>query len=202
MVAALWDVQLNGLRYAQHHALPYLSISSGLTDIAPEVVLSGQRAAAAPILVASHCFAGTLTLAALHLAGAFGQVEAVRVGAVLDETDTGGPAGAIDMERLAAGPDAGYIRRDGVFTWITGPEAEATVLGSDGTEHPGRSLAFLDVPSIALATGAPNVRVDLAVGESAGRRRAKPRRPRSASTSRAPPAAAPTTSSTRRGSAR
>ncbi|MFC3964288.1 saccharopine dehydrogenase [Nocardia jiangsuensis] len=174
VVAALWDDRLHGLRHAQRHNLPYLSISSGLTDIAPEVVLSGQRAGAAPVLVASHCFAGTLTLAALHAAREFGRIETVRLGAVLDETDTGGPAGAVDMERLAAAPDAGYVRRDGVFTWITGSDADATVRGIDGTELPGRSLAFLDVPSIALATGAHDVRFDLAVGESASRRRGEP----------------------------
>ncbi|MGA5048600.1 hypothetical protein [Streptomyces arboris] len=40
VVAALWDDRLHGLRYAQHRGLPYLSISSGLVDIAPEVVAS------------------------------------------------------------------------------------------------------------------------------------------------------------------
>src|SRR5688500_7130747 len=34
VVATLWDAQLHGLRYAQDRGLPYLSISSGLTDIA------------------------------------------------------------------------------------------------------------------------------------------------------------------------
>ncbi|MEU4343089.1 saccharopine dehydrogenase [Nocardia sp. NPDC023852] len=174
VVAALWDNRLNGLRYAQHHGLPYLSISSGLLDIAPEVVASGQRAGAAPILVASHCFAGILVLATLDSAREFDRIDTIRISAVLDETDTGGPAGIADLQRLAAAPSGGLVRRDGVFTWVTGPEAEVGVPSVDGTVLPGQILAFLDVPSLALATGAPNVLFEFAVGETASRRRGEP----------------------------
>ncbi|MBF6341829.1 saccharopine dehydrogenase [Nocardia abscessus] len=171
VVAALWDNRLNGLRYAQHHGLPYLSISSGLVDIAPEVVASGQRAGAAPILVASHYFAGILVLAALDWAREFDRIDTIRIGAVLDETDTGGPAAIADLQRLAAAPAAGLVRRDGVFTWVTGPEAQVGVPSVDGTVLPGQILAILDVPSLALATGAPNVLFEFAIGETASRRR-------------------------------
>ncbi|MFJ7422685.1 saccharopine dehydrogenase [Streptomyces uncialis] len=174
VVAALWDDHLHGLRYAQRHGLPYLSISSGLTDIAPEVVAGAQRASAAPILVASHYCAGTLVLAALHTARRFGRVDSIRIGAVLDETDTGGPAGIADLERWSTATTAGLVRRDGVFHWITDPDAQADVRGTDGTDLPARSIAILDVPSLALATGAPDVRFDFAVGESTGRRRGGP----------------------------
>ncbi len=54
VVAALWDDRLHGLGYAQHRGVPYLSISSGLVEIAPEVVAGAQQADAAPILLASH----------------------------------------------------------------------------------------------------------------------------------------------------
>ncbi|MFD4831664.1 saccharopine dehydrogenase [Streptomyces uncialis] len=174
VVAALWDDHLHGLRYAQRHGLPYLSISSGLTDIAPEVVAGAQRANAAPILVASHYCAGTVVLAALHTARRFGRVDSIRIGAVLDETDTGGPAGIADLERWSTATTAGLVRRDGVFTWVTDPDAQADVRGTDGTDLPGRSIAILDVPSLALATDAPDVRFDFAVGESTGRRRGEP----------------------------
>ncbi|WP_237527352.1 hypothetical protein [Streptomyces sp. SID2119] len=66
------------------------------------------------------------------------------------------------------------MRRDGVFTWIAGPDAQVDVRGSDGTAPPGQSIVVLDVPSLALATGAPDVRSDFAVGTSAGRRRGGP----------------------------
>jgi hypothetical protein len=174
VVAALWDDRLNGLRYAQHLAVPYLSISSGLVDLAPELVAGAQQAGAAPILEASHFCAGVAVLAALHWAREFDRIDTIRIGAVLDELDIGGPAGIADLERWATVTSAGLVRRDGVFTWISGPDAQTEVTSSDGTVLPGRSIPILDIPSLALGTGAPNVRFDLAVGESAGRRRGEP----------------------------
>ncbi|MFJ2837404.1 saccharopine dehydrogenase [Nocardia sp. NPDC087230] len=171
VVATLWDDRLHGLHYAQDHAVPYLSISSGLLDIGPEVVAGARRASAAPILVASHFLAGLATLAALATAREFARVDSVRLGAILDETDTGGPAGIADLERWSAVTSAGLVRRDGVFTWVAAENAQAEVRAVDGTRLPGQSIPILDVASLALATGAPDVRVDLAVGESPGRRR-------------------------------
>ncbi|MFD5343583.1 saccharopine dehydrogenase [Streptomyces anulatus] len=171
VVAALWDDRLHGLRFAQRRGLPYLSISSGLVDIAPEVVAGAQRANAAPILVASHYCAGAVVLAALHSARRFDRIDAIRISAVLDEQDTGGPAGIADLQRWSTATSAGLVRRDGVFTWVTDPDAQADVRRTDGTGLPGRSIAILDVTSLALATDAPDVRFDFAVGESAGRRR-------------------------------
>ncbi|MFW3476329.1 saccharopine dehydrogenase [Streptomyces microflavus] len=174
VVAALWDDRLNGLRYAQDHGLPYLSISSGLVEIAPEVVAGAQRASTSPILVASHFCAGIVVLAALETAREFHRVDTIRIGAVLDESDTGGPAGTADLERWATATTAGTVRSDGVFTWVDGPDAQGDVPRTDGVVLPGRSIAILDVPSLALATGAANVRFDMAVGESAARRRGDP----------------------------
>jgi hypothetical protein len=167
----VWDSCLHGLRYAQDRGLPYLSISNGLTDIAPEVVAGGRRAGAAPILLASHWYAGTVVLAALDFATEFGRIDTIRVGAVLDELDGGGPAAMEDMQRLLAATSAGLVRRDGVFTWVSGPDAQAEVASVDGTVLPGQSIPTLDLPSLAIATNAPNVRFECAVGESASRRR-------------------------------
>jgi hypothetical protein len=174
VVAAVWDAQLHGLRYAQHRGVPYLSISSGLVEIAPEVVAGAQQPSAAPILVASHFCAGTGVLAALHLAREFDRIDSIRIGAALDEQDTGGPAGIADLQRLFTATSAGLERRDGVFTWLAEQDAQVEVRTVDGTVLPGKSIPILDVPSLALATGAPNVRFDFAVGESAGLRRGEP----------------------------
>ncbi|MEU8898828.1 saccharopine dehydrogenase [Nocardia sp. NPDC048505] len=170
VVATLWDSRLHGLRYAQQHRAGYLSISNGLVDIAPEVVAGAQQSSAAPVLLASHYLAGLGVLTALHRAADFDHVETLRFGAVLDDTDTGGPAGMADLDRLVVATESATLRRDGVFTWLAASDAQAVVRSVDGTTLPGQSIAILDVPSTALATGAPNVRFDLAVGESAGRR--------------------------------
>ncbi|MFE7336866.1 saccharopine dehydrogenase family protein [Streptomyces griseus] len=171
VVAALWDDRLNGLRYAQDHGLPYLSISSSLVEIAPEALAATQRGNSSPVLVAGHFCAGVVVLATLASTREFHRVDTVRIGAVLDKSDTGGPAGQADLERWAVATTAGTVRRDGVFTWVDGPDAEAGVSRTDGVVLPGRSIAVLDVPSLALATGAANVRFDMAVGESTARRR-------------------------------
>jgi hypothetical protein len=171
VVAAIWDDHLHGLRHAQQHGVPYLSISSGLVDIAPEVVAGAHRPGASPILLASHFCAGTGVLAALHVARGFDRVDSIGVGAVLDELDGGGPAGMADLERLFTASSAGLRRQDGVFTWLAAPDAQAEVRTIDGAVVPAQSIPILDVPSLAHATGAQNVRFDYAFGESAGRRR-------------------------------
>ncbi len=171
VVAAVWDSGLNALSYAQRHQLPYLSLSSGLVDIAPEVIGAAQRATAAPVLLASHYCAGVVVLAVLDQAREFGRVDAVRVGAVLDEADSGGPAGVADLERWGNVTSAGLVRRNGVFAWVDGPDAEEGVATSDGRVLAGRKVPILDVPSLAHATGASEVSFALAIGESTGRRR-------------------------------
>ncbi|MFI6680971.1 saccharopine dehydrogenase [Kribbella sp. NPDC050470] len=169
VIAALWDSQLHGLRYAQERGLPYLSISSGLIEIAPEVVATAQRPSAAPVLVASHFCAGVLIPAVMELVRDFGPVDTVRIGAVLDESDIGGPAGLADLERWSVAAPAGLVRRDGIFEWVRDQQVGVSTL--DGTVVPGERIGILDVPSLALATGAANVSFDFAVGKSAGRRR-------------------------------
>jgi hypothetical protein len=171
VVAAIWDDHLHGLRYAQQRGLAYLGISSGLVDIAPEVVAGAQRPSASAILLASHFCAGTGVLAALHVAREVDRVDSIRIGTVLDELDTGGPAGMADLERLFTASSAGLRRREGVFTWLAAEDATAEVRTLDGAVVPAQSIPILDVPSLAFATGAPDVRFDYAVGESAGRRR-------------------------------
>ena len=170
VVAAIWDDHLHGLHYAQQRGAAYLSISSGLVDVAPEVVAGAQQASASPILLASHFTAGIGVLAVLHVAREFDRVDSIRIGAVLDELDAGGPAGLKDLERLYTASSAGLRRRDGVFTWLMASDAQAEVRASDGTVLPAQSVPILDVPSLAFATGAPNVRFDYALGESTGRR--------------------------------
>ena len=162
VVALLRDDHFNGLRYAQDHGLPYYSISSGPMEIAPEVVAVAQRPSASPVVIASHFFAGTVALAALHSIRKFGRVDSIHIGAIQDEQDIGGPAALADLERWATASSAGLVRRDGVFTWLAG-NTPAEIRRIDGTTIAGQTVAGLDIPSLAFATGAANVQVDFAV---------------------------------------
>ncbi|MGY6653740.1 saccharopine dehydrogenase [Amycolatopsis sp. TRM77291] len=171
VVATLWDSRLNGLRFAQDHGVPYVSLSSGMIDIAPEVTAAVQRPAAAPVLMASHWAAGVITLTALAWAEEFARVDTIRIGAILDENDAGGPAGLADLERWAKVTSAGYARRDGVFAWSGAADSRVGLRSLDGTTVTGQTIPILDVTSLAFATGAPDVEFAFAVGESAGTRR-------------------------------
>jgi hypothetical protein len=170
VVATLWDSRLTGLRFAQDHGAPYAGLSSGMIDIAPEITAGVQHPGAAPVLMASHWAAGVITLTLLKWAEKFDRVDTIRIGAILDENDAGGPAGLADLERWAEVTSAGYARRDGVFAWIAGAEAQVELHTLDGTAVTGRAIPILDVTSLAFATGAPNVEFAFAVGESAGSR--------------------------------
>ncbi|WP_410652259.1 saccharopine dehydrogenase [Amycolatopsis sp. cmx-4-54] len=171
VVATLWDSRLNGLRFAQDHGVPYASLSSGMIDIAPEVTAVAQRPAAAPVLMASHWAAGVITLTVLAWAERFDRVDTIRIGAILDENDAGGPAGLADLARWAEVTSAGYARRDGVFAWSGAAESRVELRSLDGTTVTGQTVPILDVTSLSLATGAPNVEFVFAVGGSAGSRR-------------------------------
>ncbi|WP_334656783.1 hypothetical protein [Sphingomonas panaciterrae] len=58
---------------------------------------------------------GATTVATLACATAFARVEAIAIGALVDEEDQGGPAMAEDFKRLAALMPAALTRRDGAY---------------------------------------------------------------------------------------
>ncbi|MFI5712963.1 saccharopine dehydrogenase [Kribbella sp. NPDC051620] len=167
VVALLRDDRFNGLRYAQDHAIPYFSISSGPMEIAPEVAAVAQRPNASAVMLASHFFAGTVALATLQATKKFGQVDSIHIGAIQDEQDIGGPAALADLERWAVASSAGLVRRDGVFTWLAdAPPVE--IQRVDGTTIPAQTVAGLDVTGLAFATGAADVQLDFAVSTEPG----------------------------------
>lgn len=163
VVALLRDDKFNGLGYAQDHGLPYFSISTGPLEIAPEVLAVARRPKASAVVLASHFFAGTVALAALDAARAFGRVDSIHLRAVQAEQDIGGPAALSDLARWATVSSAGLVRRDGVFTWVVDTATE--IKRVDGTVLAADTVAGLDIPGLAFATGAANVQVDFAVSK-------------------------------------
>jgi hypothetical protein len=170
----LKDDTLNSMRYAQDRGLPYVGISSGTFEIGPEVALFVHRPTSAPILMASQWLAGAATLPTLHLAGAYETIEVIRISALLDEEDMGGPAAYADYERITGGAPAALRLQDGRFAWVAGDEAASRLRSVDGTEVAAQAYSPLDIVSLAAATDARSIRFDLAVAESASRRRGEP----------------------------
>ncbi|UZW60892.1 NAD(P)-dependent oxidoreductase [Lysobacter enzymogenes] len=170
VVVFVKDDTLNTLKYALHRRLPYVSTSSGSFEIAPEVSLHLRHPGRSPMLLASHWLAGAATLPALHFAAALRRVERIGLFALLDEHDMGGPAAAADYERLTSAAAAQILER-GRWRWVRGEQAAGAGVSVDGTPMPAQAYSPMDVVSLAAATGAHSIRLDLALGETASRRR-------------------------------
>jgi hypothetical protein len=165
----LKDQSLRSLKFAQARGVPYVSFSDWVFDIGPEVALHIHRPARAPILLLGHVLGGTVSVAAVHFAREFRRVRSIEVGAVVDEDDVGGPAAAVDMDRLSSAVPRSLVRERGRWRWLAADEATRAFRAADGSIRQGRALPVLDVVSLAAATDASSVRVDLAVRPLASR---------------------------------
>lgn len=166
----LKDDTLNSMRYAQAAGIPYVSVSSGTFEIGPEVALFIHGAKNAPILLASQWLAGASVVPTLHYAADYETLDSIRIGAMLDEEDMGGPAAYTDYERITGAAPAALTLQNGKYIWVTGEEAKSVYRGVDGIEAPADAYSPLDIVSLGAATDARSVRLDLVVGMSAARR--------------------------------
>lgn len=164
----------NALRFAQRHGIPHLSVSSGAFEIGIEAARFIRAPQAAPVVLASQWLAGAALFPTLEYAKAFRSVDSIHIGVLLDEQDMGGQAALADYERITQAGSAALTVKDGRFTWIAGEEATARYRSVDGVELPATAYGPLDVLSLANATGAKNIRFDLAFDISASRRRGEP----------------------------
>lgn len=165
------DHTLASLRFAQSRGIPHLSISSGIFEIAPEIASFMSAPAASAMVLGYEWLVGATTVPALHLAKSFSQVENIRIGALVDEQDTGGPAVAADFEHLNHLLPAALTRRDGIWLWREGEDAKAVFSALDGTEINASGFSSIDVTGLATSTGARSVQFDLGQGVSSSRRK-------------------------------
>ncbi len=175
VVVFYMDHALAGLRFAQSRGVPHLSISSGIFEIAPEIAMHMHQPTAAPIVLGYEWLVGATTVATLSMASAFGRVDDIRLHALVDEEDTGGPTVASDFEHLNKMLPAALTRRDGVFMWREGEDAKATFRAVDGTDIQATGFSSIDVAGLAAATGARNVQFNMAIAVSSTRRSGLPK---------------------------
>jgi hypothetical protein len=168
------DDTRNSMTYAQVRGVPYLGISTGLFEVAPEVALYIHRPSSAPILLDSHWLAGTATLPALYFARELRSIDSIAIGAVLDDQDMGGPAAYADYERYTTIAPNALILDKGRWRWVGGDDAARSFTTVDGTVVQAQAYGVLDVASLAAATDARSVRFDLALAPTASRRRGEP----------------------------
>lgn len=174
-VAVLFmDERIAGLRFAQARGVPHVSISPGIIELAPEIAAFVHRPSAAPVVLGTEWLVGATTVPTLQFAKAFGRLDDIRIGALLDEKDAFGPAANVDLERQTKTMPAALARRDGAFVWRVGDDAKAVFRAVDGVQMNASALSPNDVVGLAMATGAPNVSFNLALGVSSNRRRGDP----------------------------
>ncbi|MBC7974424.1 MAG: hypothetical protein H7138_05515 [Myxococcales bacterium] len=166
VVVLLKDHTLSSLRYAQARRVPYLSFSDFAHEIAPEIALYIRNPTSAPVLLLGHLLGGTVTLAALHVARELRRVDTIEIACVIDADDLGGPASQADFERQAKFGPSGLIVDRGRWTPVIGAEATRRFLDVTGVERQGQALPILDVGSLAAATSARSIRVDLGLRET------------------------------------
>nr|WP_246233310.1 hypothetical protein [Aurantimonas aggregata] len=94
------DDRLAGLQFALARGVPHLGISSGIYEIAPEIGNFMLKPTAAPVVLGYEWLVGATTVATLEAAKAYGRIDDIVIGALVDEEDGGGPAVAEDFERL------------------------------------------------------------------------------------------------------
>ena len=169
------DDRLAGLRFAQRRGAPHLGISSGVYEIAPEVAAYMQSPGTCAIVLGYEWLVGATTIATFDCARAFAQLHDIKIGALVDDQDGGGPAVAEDFERLNRMMPAALTLRDGRYVWRGKEDARAEFRAIDGTVMQAHGFSSIDVAGLATATGAPNVQFNIATGVSSSRRRGEPK---------------------------
>ncbi len=168
------DERIAGLRFALARGIPHIGISSGVFEIAPEIAAYMHKPDAAAVVLGYEWLVGATTVPALELAKAFGRIDNIVIGALVDEEDGGGPAVADDFERLTRLMPYALTRRDGAYMWRGGEDAKTRFRAADGTVMEASGFSSIDVVGLATATGAPNVQFDISTGISSSRRRGEP----------------------------
>lgn len=165
------DARLLGLNYAKARGLPHLGISSGIYEVAPEVAVLMNNPGASAIVLGYEWLVGATTVATLTSAKPFARLDSISIGALVDEDDGGGRAVAEDFERLARMMPAALALCDGAYVWQSGDDARSRFHAIDGTPVEAKGFSSIDIVGLAAATGARNVRFDLATGVTSSRRR-------------------------------
>lgn len=164
------DHALNGLRLAQDQGVPYMSIGSGLIEVASELAWFTHRPSAAPIALAAHWMAGAAVHLAIRASRRFDHVRSIALGALVDDQDSVGPAALEDMARLHEAAPAALALENGKRVWLTGDAVHHDIETVDGRRLKGSAFSSFDVVSLHAATGAPDIRFDLVTAESSNRR--------------------------------
>ncbi|MEI7240331.1 hypothetical protein WCU73_20765 [Pectobacterium brasiliense] len=163
------DLSTNPVKFAVSQGIPYTSIATQLTHLAPKLAVQIGGCDQSACLLQDTSFAGTLVLAGLEVMGRFSHVDTIKVGAVMDDQDLGGPASQSDVDDF--GDKApGFLLDAGEWVQPNHEQGNRTFTLLDGTSYQGTSFPSFDLPELAAKSDAPFIRYDFAFGETPGRR--------------------------------
>jgi hypothetical protein len=171
MIMLAPDQALHGLRLAQRLGIPYLNANTGVTELGPEVAQFMHRPSAHALVLSSHWASGAALALALDLAHRFTRVTAIGVEVLLDEEDPAGPLAWEDMARVHSAAPAALAFRHGRRHWLSGADLQGSVTALDGRTLAATAFGSIDLLSLWATTAAPELRFDIAMGESSSRRR-------------------------------
>ncbi len=164
VVAALQDPYEALLLGALRSGAAHIGVTRTADTMSP-VAVAASAFASRPVLMLGHWQAGVLTLAAQVAAAEFRRVDRIELAALYDYADPIGP--------MTAGDSTGFVgraltRSDGLWLSVDAAVNARQVKRRGQSAFDAMPMGVLDVPSLAIATGAPNVRFDLGTGESRG----------------------------------
>ncbi|MBB3644425.1 hypothetical protein FHX14_000584 [Rhizobium sp. BK619] len=174
-VATLFsDATGAALRWAQQKSAGHINISPSISELGLEAASFMQKPAAAPVVLGTEWLVGATSVPSLLFAQQFGRLHNIHIEAVLDEQDAFGPAANADFERQMHAGAAALMRTAGAWRWCHGDETKSKVRAIDGTALDANVFSPNDILLLANATGAPDIRFDLAIGMSSARRNGGP----------------------------
>jgi len=166
VVSALYDPGNALIDAALAHGVAHIGITTKAEDVAAIAFAALRTQPKRPIVLAGYCAAGVLMPVAQKAAEQFRRIDSVAVTALFDPSDPVGPMTAHDAQYLVA---RALLRRNGVWEWVEGVQHGRSVRIADA-DMQVFPTSVLDVPGLAAMTGAANVRLDIAQGNSVGTR--------------------------------
>ncbi|TCQ99157.1 hypothetical protein [Neorhizobium sp. JUb45] len=163
------DSGLHGMRLAQDLQIPYMSIGNWLIEVGAEMAHFISRPDASPVVLSSHWHGGPTVFLAMASVEGLDVVHSIKVGAIIDDLDPTGPAAQEDMEVGAEGVSNVLGFQNGRRVWLRGKTARREIAAVDGRIFSASAFAPYDIVSLHAATGAREVRFDLASGVSSSR---------------------------------
>lgn len=165
IIASLIDPANVLVQAATELGINYISMTRLVNELTPLLLATLHKDSDSVIVLADHWQAGILTLIAKDAASAFSQIDTIQTAALFDEADPIGPMVAEQMDSFS-GP--ALLRKNSKWEWLSSPENSRELTLQNGDQITAYPVAALDVNSLAAITGAPNIRFDLAIGQSIG----------------------------------